>query len=350
MFAKVQCPESLSAAELDAYLEKGWFRMGQTIFTTNFLNFKDQYYSAVWLRIALDGASSDKTYGRLMKYNAGFRIEIQEMKITAAKEALFKKYKQRVSFEASSSLNQLMFGKSDQNIYNTREINIYDGQKLIACGFFDTGSGSAAGITSFYDPAYKKHSLGKYLIYLKIEHCRQEGIRYFYPGYFVPGYSFFDYKLSIHTSSIQFLDLSSSRWSPIGNFQSERSPYGQMTGKLLAIQKLLAKSGVTTMLVRYEYFDANLIPDLMEVELFDYPLMLLCDESAEGGCTMIVFNSCDQHYHLVRCRSVWRASDTKSNTEAYGANLLKSEYDQSLAGDPGPSVSEILGRYRDLSM
>ncbi|MBA4056534.1 MAG: arginyl-tRNA--protein arginylyltransferase, partial [Marivirga sp.] len=53
MFAQVHSPEKLLPRELDAYLEQGWFRMGQTIFTTNFLNFKNEFYSALWLRIML---------------------------------------------------------------------------------------------------------------------------------------------------------------------------------------------------------------------------------------------------------------------------------------------------------
>ena len=81
-------------------------------------------------------------------------------------------------------------------IYNTHEINLFDGEKLIAVGYFDIGTRSAAGISSFYDPSYKKYSLGKYLIYLKMEYCQKMGFEYFYPGYFVPGYKAFDYKLS----------------------------------------------------------------------------------------------------------------------------------------------------------
>jgi leucyl-tRNA---protein transferase len=46
MFAQVHSPESLHPVELDRYLDNGWFRMGQTIFTTNFLNFNNELFSA----------------------------------------------------------------------------------------------------------------------------------------------------------------------------------------------------------------------------------------------------------------------------------------------------------------
>src|SRR5688572_27360273 len=101
MYGQVHSPETLSGDELDAYLEMGWFRMGQTIFTTNFLSFKNQFYSAIWLRVVLPRFSAEKTQQKLAKKNAGFATEIIPAHISAEKEALFAKYKSSVPFEAS---------------------------------------------------------------------------------------------------------------------------------------------------------------------------------------------------------------------------------------------------------
>ena len=53
MFAQIVYPSELSPEELDNYLSNGWFRMRQAIFTTNFLQFHDIFYSAIWLRVAI---------------------------------------------------------------------------------------------------------------------------------------------------------------------------------------------------------------------------------------------------------------------------------------------------------
>jgi arginine-tRNA-protein transferase len=116
MLATVHSPQSLDPAQLDTYLEQGWFRMGQTIFTTNFLSFKNQLYSAVWLRVYLPDFTTERTKEKLAKLNAGFRTEIQKASITAAQETLFELYRKSISFEASSSLHHLLFGKSTDNI------------------------------------------------------------------------------------------------------------------------------------------------------------------------------------------------------------------------------------------
>ena len=43
MFAQIAYPEELAPEELDKFLANGWFRMRQTIFTTNFLHFNQQF-------------------------------------------------------------------------------------------------------------------------------------------------------------------------------------------------------------------------------------------------------------------------------------------------------------------
>jgi leucyl-tRNA---protein transferase len=203
---------SLEPAQLDVFLSLGWFRMQQTIFTTNFLYFDDLMYDAVWLRVRLRDLAPDKKYKTLSKKNSAFRTEIKRLMITPAHEALFHTYKKSISFESASSLHSLLFGKSGFNVYNTQMINVYDGDTLIGTGVFDLGKRSAAGICSVYDPAYKKFSLGKYMIYEKIQFCKAENFTYFYPGYFVPGYPTFDYKLELGKPAIDYFDPAQKKW------------------------------------------------------------------------------------------------------------------------------------------
>ncbi|MEJ0055928.1 MAG: hypothetical protein WDN75_09910 [Bacteroidota bacterium] len=138
MFAQVHTPEQLAPHELDAYLERGWFRMGQTIFTTNFLHVKNEIYSTIWLRVFLNEYSAGSTQVKLFKRNAGFQTRVRPAAITTEKEDLYTVYKASVPFQASKSLEHLLFfGRSEaDSIYNTYEVTVHDGDKLIACGFF----------------------------------------------------------------------------------------------------------------------------------------------------------------------------------------------------------------------
>jgi leucyl-tRNA---protein transferase len=323
MFAQVHTPLALSSEQLDEYLFNGWFRMGQNIFTTNFLNFKGQFYSAIWLRIDLARYAADSTEQRLRKLNQRFSTSIKKASMTADKEELFSRYRESISFEASASLHQLLFGKASHNIYDTYEVAIHENSRLVACGFFDLGLKSAAGITSFYDPQYKKHSLGKFLIYLKINYCKELGLDYFYPGYFVPGYPFFDYKLSIGKNALEYLEFSSQQWLAIGDFSPLLAPIRIMQEKLNSLQIMMAQSRMESEILRYEFFEANLLPELKDVDLFDYPLFLHYPYlNNDPYITVIVYDIRDHVYHLMKCRSLWNSNIPNING-MYSSELLK---------------------------
>lgn len=203
---------NIEPTQLDGFLSIGWFRTGQTIFTTNILFFDDQVFDAIWLRIRLHDFTEDRKYKLLARKNSKFRIEIKKENITTAHEALYNSYKQSIPFEVATSLHALLYGNSDKNVYDTWMIDVYDNETLIGTGGFDLGSNSAAGIFSVYDPAYKNYSLGKYMIYEKMQFCKREKFTYFYPGYFVPGYARFDYKLEIGKQAIEYFNPVQKKW------------------------------------------------------------------------------------------------------------------------------------------
>jgi arginyl-tRNA--protein-N-Asp/Glu arginylyltransferase len=324
MFVDVHSPDHLLPGELDAYLEHGWFRMGQTIFTTNWLNFKETFYSAIWLRVLLDQYSPGTTEKKLVRRNSAFTTEIQPATITIEKELLYVRYKQSVSFEASASLQALMFGNSDANIFETYEVNVYDNGKLIATGYFDLGKESAMGIASIYDPDYKKYSLGKFLIHEKIRFCRQRGVKYFYPGYFVPGYRAFDYKLDIGTPSIQFLELKTGWWRPLSEFTGDCVPVNTMVNRLNDLKKWLFRSGINSEVMFYDYFYANQTPELSGAELLDFPVFLTTPK-AIGDWTIIVFDIRADKYQLLKCYPVLTPPSPNLVPGYYSEYVLKSE-------------------------
>lgn len=206
--------------QLDTFLALGWFRMQQTIFTTNILYFHGLPYNAVWLRVHLTTLALDRKCSSLIVKNRNFRTEISIATITKQHEILYAEYKKSIVFDAAPTLQWILIGNSKHNVFNTYAINVYDGTDLIAAGFFDIGNKSAAGIISIYDPKYKKYSLGKYIICKKMLYCSDLHLDYFYPGYFVPGYPMFDYKLELGTSSLEYFDDYNTKWLPLSDIRA----------------------------------------------------------------------------------------------------------------------------------
>lgn len=206
--------------ELDNYLSAGWYRMSQCIFTTDCVEVNEKDYKAIWLRIDLKTYQPSSTIQKLEKRNRNFETEILAFNYNQQYETLYQKYIYGVKGERSKTLADFLFDFTHNDIFNSFIIHLYDHENLVGAGIFDVGNKSAAGICSFFDPAYKKYSIGRYLIYKKIEYCQQNGFDYFYPGYFVPGIEIFDYKLKIGTGALEFFNMQKKEWKNIHIYKS----------------------------------------------------------------------------------------------------------------------------------
>lgn len=326
MFAKSITPPSLPPAELDVYLANGWFRMNQTIFTTHFLQFNKVFYNAVWLRVTLIDYTPGSAHKNLLKKIKNFRVEVKQAQITQQHEALYEKYKEGISFDAYASLYQLLLGGYSYNIYNTRQVNIYDGRQLVASGFFDLGRTSAEGIVSIYDPAYRKYSLGKCLIYSKIDYCKQQGLQYFYPGYAVPGYAAFDYKLDIATEKIEYYHKGLNKWIAYTTMDDMYKPLDDMYAHLAMLQNKLTRLGGNARLLYYRFFDAILNITLWN-SLLDYPVFILLNSytDKQAATKLIIYNIAEKCFMLLECSTVYTLQDDVNDDHIFSNNILNIE-------------------------
>lgn len=214
-------PEKLSPGQLDSFLEKGWYRMGQGIFTTHYIFQEDNLYQVYWLRYNLKKLFFLKLHQKIFNSNRNFTVSILPLHITAEQEALFTIYKTGIDFDPAETIKHLLLGEASHNIYDTHVIEVRDQNVLIAAGIFDYGKKSIAGILNFYHPAYKKYSLGKYLMLLKIKQAQAMGKHWYYPGYIVKGFSKFDYKLFAGKSAAELYLQEFSSWQSYHNINAK---------------------------------------------------------------------------------------------------------------------------------
>lgn len=202
--------------DLDLLLSKGYFRMQQQLFTCQFILFNEQVHTVHWLRIVLAKVQLGKRQQQLMRRNERFQVRVKPFVLTPELKALYARYYDSLDFDAPTSVEDCLFGTANPatNVFNTRLIEVRDGARLIAAGIFDVGRWSIAGIMNFYDPDYRRHSLGKYLMLLKITYAQQQRLAYYYPGYVVKNYPKFDYKLDAAESATELLDTTTDEWKP----------------------------------------------------------------------------------------------------------------------------------------
>ncbi len=271
-FTEIHFPIAILPKELDSYLARGWFRMGQMIFTCHVLCFKDQVYSTVWIRLTLEHYTFKKRMNKLLtKNNSRYKTIIRKAVFDKEKQKLYEGHKERFEGYIPNTLKESLFGTEEDNLYNTYEVCVYENDKLIAASFFDIGSDSIASIMGLYDADYAQHSLGIYTMLCEIQYGIEQGKKFYYPGYVVPGYKKFDYKLRV--GKMDYYDVPSDSWLPYELLENGSLPAETMNSMLLKLQDLLAENQILSRLLIYPFYDKDLF-GYEEKEFLQSPLIL----------------------------------------------------------------------------
>lgn len=303
MFTEIHYPEKMAPEELDVYLDRAWFRMGQMIFTCQFLCFEGQLYSAIWTRLDLRKYRFRKSLKKILKRNGDrFRILIRRAIFDQEKEMLYQEHKSRFEGYIAESLHESLHGEAKYNIYDTWEICVYDEHRLIAVSFFDNGKDSLASIMGLFDPAYKKYSLGFYTMLLEMIVGLQNNKSFYYPGYVVPGYQRFDYKLRI--GDVDYYNIETRRWEAYQNFVFKDMPSERMKAKILEAQQSLEAEEVPANRILYPLYDKELY-GFEKHRFVKFPLFLSCfHQRANAQLLIIIYSLADQEYQLCLVRKI----------------------------------------------
>jgi leucyl-tRNA---protein transferase len=305
MFSIKHRPTHLPQQALDAYLEKGWFRMNQTLFITHFLHLESRFYPAVWLRYSLKNGIGTLISKKLKPIQRHFRMRVTPWEYTPEQEALFSDYRNSAGFEMAATLMDLLMGYEEVNIFKTFQVEMYEDDRLIALGIFDIGQKSAAGICNIFHPDYRKFSLGKALIYAKMQYSLQLGFEWFYPGYAVPGKGRFNYKLGIAPNHTEYFCPVSRKWLPHAHSGPLPNLLHDMEAALGRARDLALAAGRKCPLVYYLYFDAGL-SGLDFTDLLHYPIFLLIGyEPRKGKWLIAVYDLVSGTYSALRCHSLY---------------------------------------------
>lgn len=217
MHFQIHTPTVMPATLLDDYLSKGWFRIKQTIITVDMLPGKEDLHLLYWIRYVLHDLEFGKRQMKIFRKNQRYKITNQPALITPEMETLYSNYLTGIDFNAPPSLHDALFSSAGVDIYQTRMLQVREDERLIAVGFYDVGANSVAGILNCYHPAYKKQSLGIYLLLLQIMQAKQMGMSFYYPGYIAEDFAVFDYKLFPAPQATEIFDTTNSLWLPYIN-------------------------------------------------------------------------------------------------------------------------------------
>ncbi len=302
-YADKSTPFTLSPESLDWHLGNGWYRMGSTIFTTHFLFFQNRPYSAIWIRVGLEGFRFSKSQRKLMRKNAQlFDIRVGPRSIDEEREILYQKYAGDFDGRLSPTIADSLEDYDNEVVFNTWETTVREkvSGQLVACSYFDLGSESAASILGIFDPNLRNFSLGYYTMLLEMEYCMERGFKHYYPGYVVPGYRRFDYKLRL--GEAEYYDVRTEGWLPYRDFSAEReAPVEAQVAALSAFVEAYTSFDREAKLKIYPLFEAGLY-DIWNDDYFPYPYLVPLGRSEGMPMMVVAFDPKTRNYYVMECR------------------------------------------------
>ncbi len=319
MYTRILRPDTLAPEELDRYLERGWYRIGQTVMTCRFLLWGGVLRSAIWTRTPLSDYRFRKGLRKLMNRNGRrFRLSEGPMVLDGEREALYRRYLTVARGDRAESLAELLYGDSDRDLFETREIGIWEGDRLVGFSWFDLGRESIQSLIGVYDPACADASLGFYSLLLEVRYGMETGRRFHYSGYVLPGEPAMDYKLRV--GHMQWLDVRLGTWRPWECFREEDLPTRQLREALWSARAALLRAGVSAAVRGYPMFEAGAYDEDLSACL-DQPLVVECSPRRGAPVALVVTWDLDcRRYNLLRCvRMVGRYRSAHS--ENFGAQV-----------------------------
>lgn len=176
-------------------LERGWRRFGKYFFVPVCGSCSD----CISIRQLVDEFEFGKNHKRILKKSEALTIKISRPIVDASRIYLYDKYHRNMKIKKGWDYKGI-----DENSYKDMfvegemdfgfEISYYFDDKLIGVGLMDVVLDSVSAIYFFYDHDFSAFSLGTLNILTQIKIAQKQGLKYFYPGYWIKDHYCMGYK------------------------------------------------------------------------------------------------------------------------------------------------------------
>ena len=252
MLVQTHFPRSLSRTRYDQYLASGWFRGSVMLYKMDLLCIDERLFSVVNIRMNLEHYAPTARQRKVMRrVESRFTVTYGHAQPNANKEALYAQHKARFKGFIHNTLSEYLSAGFQGTVFDTREVCVYDGDRLIAVSYFDLGDQSMASLLGLYDEAYGKYSLGTYTLLKEAEYGKRTGRKWFYPGYILDQQSDFDYKLKLGAMEHY---TANKRWAKLENFKPETTTSFKIREATEALMTGLKSLGLYPKPWLYPYF------------------------------------------------------------------------------------------------
>ncbi len=197
---------SLTKEQLNTLLEKGWRHFGYTFFKPACTS----CMQCIPVRIKTFEFTPSKSQRRTLRKNLLTHFHINELALTRRVYEIYENHS-IVRFGEPPSLHFLISNVLDV-CSDTYQVEYYYNAKLFAVDYIDETNEALSSIYCIYHSDFARLSPGIFSILKAIHLAQQKRLPYLYLGYYVPGCSVMEYKISFHP--FEWFDWKHNQWLP----------------------------------------------------------------------------------------------------------------------------------------
>jgi arginine-tRNA-protein transferase len=198
-------------AEMDRYWAEGWRHFGVFFFRYRTAIHSGELYSVLPLRLDISRFVLTRSLKRILRINGDLDLQLRPSAMDREKRGLFSKHRRRFRENAPDSLETFLSPVPDSVPCRNLELCLYLGRQLLGVTFLDLGERATSAVYAIFDPSEAKRSLGILMMLHSIDFTRQQGYRYYYPGYAYHEPFSYDYKKRF--VGLEYLDWTRG-WKP----------------------------------------------------------------------------------------------------------------------------------------
>ncbi|TAK50415.1 MAG: GNAT family N-acetyltransferase [Saprospiraceae bacterium] len=291
----------LAPTEVDALLENGWSRSDVNLCTTLVHSVEGGWRASLMLRLPLRDFTFKKRFRKVMRRNGRiFQTRIRPFQPSEEKENIWQVFKKNIHhWRFVSTLESHLFKEQNPAGFQSWEVAVYDGSRLVGFSVFDRGAASLASLEAAYDPAYAKYSPGMHTMLAEIEYAMQQGLSFYYPGFIPKDTPMFEYKL--RPGGLEFFRIKTQEWLPWDRLEKSDWVFDEVFEKLRLLQAFLACGQRKARLATGHFLNwPGIVPSLTDYNfflLYPYPLVEKPDL-----CIAIGWNPFAAHFQVFQAR------------------------------------------------
>ena len=200
-----------SPQEMDQFWAEGWRHFGIFFFRYRAAVHDNKLFSVLPLRLDITRFALTRSLKRVLAVNRDVNTLIRPTSVDKSKQALFLKHRRRFKENVPTSLDNFLSPAPDSVPCRNLELCIYLKKRLLGVTFLDLGKTATSAVYAIFDPAEAKRSLGILMMLHSIHFSREQGYRYYYPGYAYHEPFLYDYKKRF--VGLEYLDWKAG-WMP----------------------------------------------------------------------------------------------------------------------------------------